>query len=93
MNRTSILPMAKPFHAGRGCRFALTLVELLVVIAIVGLLAMLILLTVQASREAAHRTSCSNNMRQIGLGIRQYEAANQYFPNKVIPIYFCPTHR
>lgn len=51
---------------------AFTLVELLVVIAIVGLLIALLLPAIQAAREAARRTSCLNNLRQIGLGVTRY---------------------
>ena len=57
-----------------------TLVELLVVIAIIGILVALLLPAVQAARESARRTSCKNNLRQVGLAILNYEAANRKFP-------------
>jgi prepilin-type N-terminal cleavage/methylation domain-containing protein len=58
-----------------------TLVELLVVIAIIGTLVGLLLPAVQSAREAARRMSCGNNVKQMSLGIANYESAMRCYPN------------
>lgn len=61
-------------------RNGLTLIELLVVVSIIGLLAVLIVPAIQSSREASRKMECSNHLKQMGLALAGFQAANRSFP-------------
>lgn len=61
-------------------RTAFTLVELLVVIAIIGILVAILLPAIQAAREAARRSECQNNLKQLAIGFHNFENSNRRFP-------------
>jgi prepilin-type N-terminal cleavage/methylation domain-containing protein/prepilin-type processing-associated H-X9-DG protein len=71
------------YRCGIRSRNAFTLVELLVVIAIIGILVALLLPAIQAAREAARRSQCKNNLKQLSLAVLNYESSKKKLPPSV----------
>jgi prepilin-type N-terminal cleavage/methylation domain-containing protein/prepilin-type processing-associated H-X9-DG protein len=76
MNSLSHLPRSK----NRACEEAFSLVEVLVAISIIGVLLAMLLPALQGAREASRRSTCANNLRQIGIALQSYHAARGHFP-------------
>lgn len=80
MHGRSLKPKTSHLEREIAPRFGFTLVELLVVIAIIGILVALLLPAIQAAREAARRTQCQNNLKQLGVAIQSHLDTHKAFP-------------
>ena len=74
-------------------RRGFTLIELLVVIAIIAILIALLLPAVQQAREAARRTQCRNNMKQLGIALHNHHETYNHFPPSVLAMVESPDRK
>lgn len=76
--------MTRPERSGPRSRRGFTLIELLVVIAIIAILVAILLPAVQQAREAARRTQCKNNLKQLGVAVQNYESTYAVYPMAMV---------